>query len=638
MSDYLITIKQLPRKNKTLIVIFFDFLFLFLFWFFFTQSQSGLKFYIIDLSQTEGSIINLGRFFNFLISYISMLCYLYISGFYGSAIGGYDSRKTMLRSLIGSSIYSLIYTLSIILSEGLFDYTLYAYVAIGILLFFSAYAILNVIRDLAGFFLYTNTNKNENNNILIYGSGAAGKQLLDTLKGDKNINVVGFFDDNKSNKGTEISGYRVYVKEKHLKELKLKYKDLMVYLALPSVDLSQRNLIISKLENYRLSVRTIPGLHELVKNDKKLAEIQDLSLEDILPRDASSNIDFNFNEQSILITGAGGSIGSELCRQLMSSKSKRLVLYEISEFNLYSIKQELDQINVANKTNIEICDVLGDIKNNERLKGIIQKYNIDSIYHAAAYKHVPIVEKKDNIFEAVNNNIFGTYSVIKAALDTTVSKIVVISTDKAVRPTNIMGASKRVAELVAQSFNDFNPNLRISMVRFGNVMNSSGSVIPLFKSQIQSGGPVTLTHRDVTRFFMTIPEASNLVIQAGEYAEGGEVFLLNMGEQVRIYDLAKKLIHLSGRNIANSQDEDGIEIKEVGLRPGEKLYEELLIDGDIIETLNPRIFKSNEKFLEIDKLKPWLDHIKTANNQQNETSLKEIFSKIVDGYTSNNSN
>ena len=241
----------------------------------------------------------------------------------------------------------------------------------------------------------------------------------------------------------------------------------------------------------------------------------------------------------------------------------------------------------------------------------------------------------DNIFEAVNNNIFGTFSILDASIKTNVKDVVVISTDKAVRPTNIMGASKRVSELVAQAMNASQIKTKISMVRFGNVMNSSGSVIPLFKSQIRSGGPVTLTHKDVTRFFMTIPEASNLVIQAGQYAEGGEVFLLNMGEQVKIYDLAKRLIHLSGRNIASNAEEDGIEIKEIGLRPGEKLFEELLINGDETYTPNPRIFKSNEEFIEINNLLPWLKEIKNATQIKDESILKEIFSKIVEGYNPN---
>ena len=312
-----------------------------------------------------------------------------------------------------------------------------------------------------------------------------------------------------------------------------------------------------------------------------------------------------------------------------------MVLYEISEFNLYSVKQELSGLSSKNKISTEVCEILGDIKDTNRIIDIIKKYNIDCIYHAAAYKHVPIVEKIDNIFEAINNNIFGTFSLLNASIKTKVKDVVVISTDKAVRPTNIMGASKRIAELVAQAMNASHKDTKISMVRFGNVINSSGSVIPLFKSQIRSGGPITLTHKDVTRFFMTIPEASNLVIQAGEYAEGGEVFLLNMGKQVRIYDLAKRLIHLSGRNVASNINEEGIQIKEVGLRAGEKLYEELLINGDELETSNPRIFKSNEEFIGIDDLIPWLEKIKKATETKDENLLRNIFYKIVEGYNSN---
>lgn len=632
MNNILKKLKSLSRFNKTVVVLISDLICIFSFWYFFTQANYGLKLYVVNIYQTEGSFIDLGNFYSFFISYLCMIFFLYFSGFYRSAIGGYDSRRTMLRSLIGSLIYASIYTLNIIYIEGSINFTAYIYLALGFILFFSAYAILNIIRDLAGFFLYTNTSNLTKKDILIYGAGAAGKQLLDTLKEDRNINVVGFFDDDIKNKGTEIGGYRVFGKDNQLHKLKNKYESLLVYLAIPSANTFKRNSIISRLEKHKLSVRTIPGLHDLVRNDKKLIEIQDLSIEDILPRDASSNIDFNFNNKNILITGAGGSIGSELCRQLYFSKPRRLVLYEISEFNLYFIKQELDTFKEKNSIDTEVNDVLGDIKNTKRLKEIISKYNIDTIYHAAAYKHVPIVEKIDNIFEAVQNNIFGTKSIIDAAIDSMVSKVVVISTDKAVRPTNIMGASKRIAELVAQSHNAIQNKTIISMVRFGNVINSSGSVIPLFKSQIQAGGPITITHKDITRFFMTIPEASNLVIQAGEYAKGGEVFLLNMGDQVKIYDLAKKLIHLSGRNIADSSDQDGIEIKEIGLRPGEKLYEELLINGNEIKTQNSRIFKSNEEYLELSELEPWLDMISKANAEMDQNKLKEIFYEIVEGY------
>lgn len=564
-----------------------------------------------------------------------MLAYLYFNGFYNSAIGSYHSQSTMLRSLMGSFLYATSYVIIITYLDVSSVFGEKKYLSIGLLLFFSAYAILNIIRDIAGYLLYLNTNKIISKNVLIYGAGSAGKQLLEALKVDASINVIGFYDDDIKKEGTEIAGFTVYTKNK-LKVLKESYDDLLVYLAIPSAKAITRNKIIAKLEDYKISVRTVPGLMELIRDDKKLSKIQDLSIEDILPRDASSNVDFDFSNKNILITGAGGSIGSELCRQLLFSNAKSLVLYELSEFSLYSIKEEVDILKskYVNKTQTKIYDVLGDVKNKDRLKHILKKYNIHNIYHAAAYKHVPIVEKIDNKFEAVRNNVFGTLSVLQAAIDTNVKKVVVISTDKAVRPTNIMGASKRVAEQIAQAINHNQEKTKISMVRFGNVINSSGSVIPLFKNQIQSGGPVTITHKDVTRYFMTIPEASNLVVQAGEYSNGGEVFLLNMGKEVRIYDLAKKLIHLSGRNISDSSNNDGIEIKEIGLRPGEKLYEELLINGGIQKTANPRIYMSKEEFIKFNDLTLWLEKINDSIDGRDENLLNEIFSNIVSGYRS----
>ena len=279
--------------------------------------------------------------------------------------------------------------------------------------------------------------------------------------------------------------------------------------------------------------------------------------------------------------------------------------------------------------------ILGDVKNEKRLKEIILKFNIDLIYHSAAYKHVPIVEYSENIFEGINNNIFGTKSICQAAIDTNVSSVVLISTDKAVRPTNVMGATKRIAEMVAQSY-DSEDNTKFCMVRFGNVLNSSGSVIPLFKEQINNGGPVTITHKDVTRFFMTIPEAANLVMQAGELAKGGEVFILNMGEQVRIYDLAVRLIHLSGRNVAVNEDEDGIKINEVGLRPGEKLYEELLISGDEDITKNEKIFISKESYLNKFDLELKLNELKSCSTNNDINKALSILSDVVEGYNVKN--
>ena len=406
----------------------------------------------------------------------------------------------------------------------------------------------------------------------------------------------------------------------------------MVYLAIPSLDVQKRQDIITKLESLKLAVRTMPGLHELVSDEKKLAEMQDLSLDDILPRESSSSMDIDFSDQNIMITGAGGSIGSELVRQVIKGGPKTIVLYEISEYSLYTIQAEVERIIKTSKINTKIIGILGNVRSKNRLLEIIKRHNINTIYHAAAYKHVPIVEYKENIFEGIENNVFGTMSVCYAAAESNVTKVILVSTDKAVRPTNVMGATKRMAEMVAQSFNAEYANKNFCMVRFGNVLNSSGSVIPLFTKQIQEGGPITITHRDVTRFFMTIPEAANLVLQAGNLSDGGEVFILNMGEQIKIHDLATRLIHLSGRNISSDPDSDGIEIKEVGLRPGEKLYEELLISGDEDTTDNKKIFISKESFIDKLNLQKILYELDQCAKDQNIEKAINILEKSVEGY------
>jgi FlaA1/EpsC-like NDP-sugar epimerase len=337
-----------------------------------------------------------------------------------------------------------------------------------------------------------------------------------------------------------------------------------------------------------------------------------------------------------MITGAGGSIGSELVRQVLDGNPKKIILFEISEVNLYCIQQEIESIAKANNIIVELVYVLGDVKNKRRLREILTNHKIDCIYHAAAYKHVPIVEYHENVSEGLENNIFGTQAICQIASECYVKKVVVISTDKAVRPTNIMGASKRLAEMVVQSIDSETSETKFCIVRFGNVINSSGSVIPLFRKQIAEGGPITITHKKVTRYFMTISEASSLVIQAGEYAEGGDVFILDMGDQVKILDLAKKLIYLSGRNISYDSEKEGIEIKEIGLRPGEKLYEELLISGDKLSTANPKIFRSIEEFLTKEKLDEVLHDLKNAAVNNDTIKIRNIIKSNVEGYQDSN--
>ena len=382
-------------------------------------------------------------------------------------------------------------------------------------------------------------------------------------------------------------------------------------------------------------MRTVPSFHELISDQKKMADIQYLSLDDLLPRTRVSKVALsNMEDKIIFISGAGGSIGSEIARQILESAPKALIAFDISEYNLFQLEQECRALKTSKLIETEIIPILGDIRDVNNLSVIFKKYRVHTVYHAAAYKHVPLVEDENNIIKACENNILGTLNLAKISIEHAVTSFVMVSTDKAVRPSNIMGASKRMAETIIQSLDSQQPTTKFSMVRFGNVLNSSGSVIPTFVDQIAKGGPVTVTDKEVTRYFMTIPEASNLVIQASQMACGGEVFILDMGEQLKIYDLAKKLIHLSGRNIASEAGEEGIEILEVGLRPGEKMYEELLISGDLQPTHNPKIFKSNEVFPSIEIMEKVIHEIQQAISSNCTAEIMRIFTSHVEGYKS----
>ena len=404
-------------------------------------------------------------------------------------------------------------------------------------------------------------------------------------------------------------------------------------LAIPSIDTKTRRAIISKLEDIKVAVRTVPSFHELMSDQKKLTDIQNLSLDDLLPRGrVETNTISNAENQNILISGAGGSIGSEIVRQVLGNNPLSIILLEVSEYNLYVIERECIAIKKSKNLDTQIIPYLGDIRDKNHLNNFFQKYKINSVFHSAAYKHVPLVEDQNNIIKACENNILGTYYLALASINNNVDSFVMISTDKAVRPSNIMGASKRMAEMLIQSLDIKSLNTKFSMVRFGNVINSSGSVIPLFLDQISRGGPVTVTDKNVTRYFMTIPEAANLVLQASDMAQGGEVFILDMGEQLNIMDLAKRLVHLSGRSIATTNKEEGIEIIEVGLRPGEKMFEELLISGDQLKTKNPKIFKSMESFPSADQMKDLIDKVNIAIDQNDHLKLIQIFKDNVEGY------
>jgi len=631
MNKALDLVKKLPKTNKIIIMVMADAILAFICWLIFGPPLTGYLASNFELRFGEIIFLNIG---NFIFPSLVFFTYLLTSGFYRTSMRFSDSRDLIIRSLIGSLLFGISWGAFYLFQfEIIRDQFIFIVLIKAILLAYVLYGSIQIIRDLARLIVYPNNKSSINGKpVLIYGAGAAGNELYHALKNDSNISIIGFFDNSSALNGSEINNRKTYGSNEDIERLSKKYKNLEVYLAIPSLSLSERRKIISDLEKYKVAVRSIPALHEIVADQKTMVEMQDLSIDDILPRARVKNSLISFYGLSIMVTGAGGSIGSEIVRQTLMGMPKKIVLFEISEINLYSILTEVEAIKKANNLNTEIIGLLGDVKNNKRVEEVVRHHQINTIYHAAAYKHVPIIENFENISEGIKNNIFGTKIICDVAEKCKVDKVVVISTDKAVRPTNIMGASKRLAEMVVQSKNSVSTNTKFCMVRFGNVINSSGSVIPLFRKQIAAGGPVTITHKEVTRFFMTIAEASSLVIQAGEFAEGGDVFILDMGEQVKIFDLAEKLIYLSGRNITEDDESDGIQIKEIGLRPGEKLYEELLISGKELKTPNNKIFKSIEDYPSYEILNNIINDLLNALEQNNIIEIKDILKEHVEGF------
>lgn len=467
--------------------------------------------------------------------------------------------------------------------------------------------------------------------VVIYGAGGAGSQLATALRAGPHYKPIAMLDDDRRKHGLMVSGLRIHPPQ-HLPKLVERYSVRQLLIAMPTAGRARLRQIVESAEQYRLRIRLVPSLRELV--DSNGLRLRDVQVEDLLGRDPVAPIPELLGRcvsgRNVLVTGAGGSIGSELCRQIVALEPKRLVLFEMSEPALYAIEQELIQL-IGNRP-IELIATLGSVRDHAHTLNRIQQYSIQTIYHAAAYKHVPMVEQ--NIAEGVATNALGTQSLARAAIAANVSDFVLISTDKAVRPTNIMGASKRLAELILQSLSQQQAVTRFSIVRFGNVLGSSGSVVPLFHRQILAGGPVTLTHSDITRYFMTIPEAAQLVLQAGAMGASGSVFVLDMGEPVRIRDLAERMIRLCGLTIRDASDPDGdIELRVVGLRPGEKLYEELLIGGDVKSTQHPRIMQARENDLPHEILTAGLAKLEQTLSTYDRNQMVEAIAALVAEYT-----
>ena len=480
-----------------------------------------------------------------------------------------------------------------------------------------------------------NSNKK---NVLIYGSGEAGRQLVIALENSPEFKVLGFLDDNKKLNNQVLLGKTIY-SPNSLSSLINHKKINLIFLALPSINRSRRNQILENLNKYKLVVKTLPSISEIVDGRISISDIKDLNIDDLLNRKQVEPIqellNKNINMKNVLVTGAGGSIGSELCHQILRLKANKLILVEFNEFALYKIYDELKNYN---SNNIKILPLLVNVQNQSKMQTILETFKIETVYHASAYKHVPLVE--ENICDGVKNNVFSTLSIVNASIIKKVSNFVFISSDKAVRPTNIMGASKRLAELCVQGIYDKYKNAitEFSIVRFGNVLESSGSVIPKFKKQIREGGPITLTHKDVTRYFMTVTEAAQLVIQAGAIGKNADVFVLDMGESVKILNLINKMVKLSGLTVKDINNPNGdIEIKIIGLRPGEKLFEELLIGDNPQKTIHPKILRASDPFISFDELNKELNKLSISIEENDIINVKKILSNLIKSYNSNSS-
>ncbi|WP_237701205.1 polysaccharide biosynthesis protein [Methylophaga thalassica] len=469
--------------------------------------------------------------------------------------------------------------------------------------------------------------------VLIYGAGRAGAQVAAMMKLSNQMRPVAFIDDNSTLWRQQINGMTVYGVEQ-LAKLIERFKVRDILLAMPSAGRRRRSEILKLLEHYPVHVRTLPDLMDIAEGRLEVSDIQEVDIADLLGREPVAPINEllskNIAEKAVMVTGAGGSIGSELCRQIIHLSPSCLVLYEASEINLYQIEREL----AALALDIPVYSMLGSVLNQQRVEMVCRRFAVNTIYHAAAYKHVPIVERNTN--EGIRNNVFGTLHCAQAAIDAEVETFVLISTDKAVRPTNTMGATKRFAELVLQAFAESKTlynKTRFTMVRFGNVLGSSGSVVPLFRDQIAKGGPVTVTDPEIIRYFMTIPEAAALVIQAGAMGKGGDVFVLDMGEPVKIVDLARRMIHLSGFTIRDNANPNGdIEIAYTGLRPGEKLYEELLIGDNVSATEHEKIMRAQESVIEWSTLVSIIRELELANKHDDSQKARAILLDTIDGF------
>ena len=469
--------------------------------------------------------------------------------------------------------------------------------------------------------------------VLVYGAGKAGRQLVSAIANSPEMQVVGFLDDDERLFGHVLNGQPIYGPD-DLDSLVTTLNVSLVLLAMPGLSRQRRNHILTNIRKARVAVRSLPSMSDLVQGRVDISDLRELDIDDLLGRETVAPnhllLSMTIRSKVVLVTGAGGSIGGELCRQILSLHPSKLLMVDHSEFGLYAIHQDLLERFSDHKG--RLIPLLGSVKDEERMREVMMTWSPDTVYHAAAYKHVPMVEH--NIAEGIKNNVFGTLCAARAAAQHGVSDFVLISTDKAVRPTNIMGASKRLSEMVLQALAKSNVQTKFSMVRFGNVLDSSGSVVPKFRQQIRGGGPLTVTHPDITRYFMTVAEASQLVIQSGSMTKGGDVFVLDMGKPVKILDLAHRMVELSGLSVKSEENPSGdIAIDFIGLRPGEKLFEELLIGKNPKRTTHPRIIKAKEDFIDWEELDDLLRSLEMALNTNDVSAIRAMMERLVPGYT-----
>ncbi|WP_435694378.1 polysaccharide biosynthesis protein [Uruburuella suis] len=607
----------LPRNIKKIIFVIHDAVVIFVaFWF-----AQNLK---ASYSQEWSSPANWLAFAATAILTILVFTRL---GLY-RAVTRYVSTKVLTTTVLGSAISGVLFFLSVLLFEQRLRLALpVAYFLMLVVLIAGSRIMLRT--------MLTNRHRKQMIPVIIYGAGQSGRQLLEAIKQVSEYNAVAFVDDNAAIQRMVIYDLPVH-KPSEIGNLINRYGVEKILLAIPSASTEVRKNIIHQLEAYPCEVLTIPGMKDLVDGKISASSLKKVSVVDLLGRDPVAPrpelMAADISGKVVMVTGAGGSIGSELCRQIIRNQPAKLILFELSEFSLYSIDKELRDFQTASDMDIEVLPILGSVQHRKRLFTIMQAFGVQTVYHAAAYKHVPMVEF--NTIEGVRNNIYGTMFCAQAAIDARVETFVLISTDKAVRPTNTMGASKRMAELVLQALAaEPGQSTRFCMVRFGNVLGSSGSVVPVFEQQIAIGGPVTLTHADITRYFMTIPEAAQLVIQAGAMGKGGDVFVLDMGDSVKIIDLAKQMIRLSGLEVKDAAHPEGdIEIQVTGLRPGEKLYEELLIGDEVQKTTHPRIMTASEVMLPWNVLSDIITRMDEACRESDQLTLRRLLLEAPTGF------